>query len=190
MKILVIGGGAREHALVRALLADPPVTDLLAAPGNPGIAAEVADPAAGRRPTRPPSPRSPSTLGADLVVIGPEAPLVAGVADAVRAAGIACFGPSAAAARLEGRKAFAKDVMAAAGVPTALALVVLDPGRGRRRPGRLRRAVRGEGRRPGGRQGRGRHRRPGRRAGARARACAAGRSIEEYLDGPEVSLFA
>ncbi|WP_028045297.1 phosphoribosylamine--glycine ligase [Cellulomonas sp. URHE0023] len=118
MKILVVGTGAREHALVRSLSLDPAVTELHAAPGNPGIGllaqlhpvdqldgSAVAE-LAGR-------------LGADLVVVGPEAPLVAGVADAVRAAGIAVFGPSAAAAQLEGSKAFAKEVMAAAGVPTA-----------------------------------------------------------------------
>ena len=117
MKLLVIGSGAREHALVRALAADPGVTDLQAAPGNPGIAA-LAD----CHPVQADDPAEVAALavrlGVDLVVIGPEVPLVAGVADAVRAAGIACFGPSAEAAQLEGSKAFAKDVMAAAGVPT------------------------------------------------------------------------
>ena len=78
-------------------------------------------------------------MQADLVVVGPEAPLVAGVADAVRAAGIACFGPSAAAARLEGSKAFAKDVMAAAGVPTAAARVCVTPRAGGGGAGRVRR---------------------------------------------------
>ena len=124
MKVLVIGTGAREHAIVRALTLDPSVDAVIAAPGNPGIDAialcrelphglldgeGIADLGA--------------ELGADLVVIGPEAPLVAGVADAVRERGIACFGPSATAARLEGSKAFAKEVMAEAGVPTALAHV-------------------------------------------------------------------
>lgn len=117
MKLLVIGSGAREHALVRALSADPAVTDLHAAPGNPGIAA-----LAECHPVQAADPADVSALavrlGVDLVVIGPEVPLVAGVADAVRAAGVACFGPSAEAAQLEGSKAFAKDVMAAAGVPT------------------------------------------------------------------------
>jgi phosphoribosylamine--glycine ligase len=117
VKLLVIGSGAREHALVRALAADPEVSDLHAAPGNPGIAA-LAD----CHPVQADDPAAVAALavelGVDLVVIGPEVPLVAGVADAVRAAGIACFGPSAEAAQLEGSKAFAKDVMAAAGVPT------------------------------------------------------------------------
>jgi len=117
VKLLVIGSGAREHALVRSLTADPAVTDLYAAPGNPGIAA-LAD----CHPVQADDPAEVAALavrlGVDLVVIGSEVPLVAGVADAVRAAGIACFGPSAEAARLEGSKAFAKEVMAAAGVPT------------------------------------------------------------------------
>ncbi len=123
MKILVVGTGAREHALVRALSLDPAVTALHAAPGNPGIGAlaelhdvDQLDGAA--------VAALATGLGADLVVVGPEAPLVAGVSDAVRAAGIPVFGPSAAAAQLEGSKAFAKDVMAAAGVPTAEPRVV------------------------------------------------------------------
>jgi phosphoribosylamine--glycine ligase len=117
VKLLVIGSGAREHALVRALDADSSVTALYAAPGNPGIAA-LAD----CHPVQADDPAAVTALavrlGVDLVVIGPEVPLVAGVADAVRRAGIACFGPSAEAAQLEGSKAFAKEVMAAAGVPT------------------------------------------------------------------------
>ncbi|HEX5199768.1 phosphoribosylamine--glycine ligase [Paractinoplanes rhizophilus] len=119
MRVLLIGSGGREHALAVGLAADPSVDFLAAAPGNPGIAqvASVFDVTA----TDPASVAALAVeLAADLVVVGPEAPLVAGVADAVRAKGIACFGPSAAAARLEGSKAFAKDVMAAAGVPTAL----------------------------------------------------------------------
>ncbi|HEV7826382.1 MAG TPA: phosphoribosylamine--glycine ligase [Mycobacteriales bacterium] len=121
MRVLVIGTGAREHALCTALARDPGVEHLVCAPGNAGIAAtwEV-------RPL-PPGPEGAAALaaeiGADLVVIGPEVPLVAGVADAVREAGFACFGPSAEAAVLEGSKAFAKDVMASAGVPTAAARV-------------------------------------------------------------------
>ncbi|GIG28135.1 phosphoribosylamine--glycine ligase [Cellulomonas marina] len=125
MRILVVGTGAREHALVRALHQDPAVTALHAAPGNPGIGAlatlHAVDPLDGEAVAA-----LAARLGVDLVVVGPEAPLVAGVADAVRAAGIAAFGPSAAAAQLEGSKAFAKDVMAAAGVPTAEARVALD----------------------------------------------------------------
>jgi len=122
--VLVLGSGAREHALVRALLADVDVDEVLAAPGNPGIARE---PGASCEPVVPNDPEAVLALAArthpDLVVVGPEAPLVAGVADVLRAAGYAVFGPSARAARLEGSKAFAKLVMAAAEVPTALAHV-------------------------------------------------------------------
>jgi phosphoribosylamine--glycine ligase len=118
VKTLVIGTGGREHALAIALSHDPGVTEVHAAPGNPGIG-EVAtlhdvDPMDGAAVAA-----LATAIGADLVVVGPEAPLVAGIADVVRDAGIACFGPSLAAARLEGSKAFAKEVMAVAGVPTA-----------------------------------------------------------------------
>ncbi len=122
MKTLVIGTGGREHALALALSRDPHVTEVHAAPGNPGIAAfatlHPVDPMDGAAVAA-----LATELEAELVVVGPEAPLVAGVADAVREAGIACFGPSREAAQLEGSKAFAKDVMAAAGVPTAMAHV-------------------------------------------------------------------
>ncbi|MEV6955399.1 phosphoribosylamine--glycine ligase [Streptomyces sp. NPDC051183] len=187
MKVLVIGGGAREHALCRSLSLDPDVNALYCAPGNAGIA-EVAE----LRPVDALDGDAVAALatelGAGLVVVGPEAPLVAGVADAVRAAGIPVFGPSAEAARLEGSKAFAKDVMAAAGVPTARSYVCTTPeevdaaldafgapyvvkddglaaGKG---------VVVTED-----------------RAAARAHALGCDRVvIEEFLDGPEVSLFA
>ena len=118
MKVLVIGTGGREHALALALARDPDVGEVHVAPGNPGIG-EVAtlhdvDPMDGAAVAA-----LARELDAGLVVIGPEAPLVAGVADAVTAVGIPCFGPSADAARLEGSKAFAKEIMSAAGVPTA-----------------------------------------------------------------------
>lgn len=126
MKTLVIGTGGREHALALALSRDPGVTEVHAAPGNPGIAAFA--------PLHPVDPLDPvavadlaERLGVDLVVVGPEAPLVAGVADAVRERGISVFGPSAEAAQLEGSKAFAKEIMAAAEVPTALAHICTTP---------------------------------------------------------------
>jgi phosphoribosylamine--glycine ligase len=126
VKTLVIGTGGREHALALALSRDPQVTEVHAAPGNPGIA-DVAtlhdvDPLDGDAVAS-----LATSLGVDLVVVGPEAPLVAGVADAVRAVGIACFGPSREAAQIEGSKAFAKQVMAAAEVPTAMAHVCETP---------------------------------------------------------------
>jgi phosphoribosylamine--glycine ligase len=118
----VIGTGGREHALALALARDPHVTAVHAAPGNPGMATVATlhdvDPMDGDAVAT-----LAVELGAELVVVGPEAPLVAGVADAVRARGVACFGPSAEAARIEGSKAFAKDVMAGAEVPTAMARV-------------------------------------------------------------------
>ncbi len=122
----MIGSGGREHALCRALGLDPTVTELHCAPGNAGIAS-----VATIHPVSSTDPEQVTALavrlGAELVVVGPEAPLVAGVADAVRAAGIPCFGPSKEAARVEGSKAFAKDVMVAAGVPTAGARVCTTP---------------------------------------------------------------
>ncbi|MFE2938779.1 phosphoribosylamine--glycine ligase [Streptomyces sp. NPDC059255] len=187
MKVLVIGGGAREHALCRSLSLDPGVTALHCAPGNAGTA-EVAESHPVDALDGAAVARLATELGAELVVVGPEAPLVAGVADAVRDAGIPCFGPSKEAAELEGSKAFAKDVMAAANVPTARSYVCTTPqqiddaldafgppyvvkddglaaGKGVVVTGDL--------------------------AVARAHGLACGRVvIEEFLDGPEVSLFA
>jgi phosphoribosylamine--glycine ligase len=120
--ILIIGSGGREHALALALASDPAVQSLHVAPGNAGTS-EVAQnhPVDGTDATAVVA--LARRLDVDLVVIGPEAPLVAGVADAVRAAGIDCFGPSKEAAELEGSKSFAKQVMAEAGIPTAMAHV-------------------------------------------------------------------
>ncbi len=189
MRILVIGSGAREHALLVALSADPAVTELHAAPGNPGMVqatchdTAVTDPAAVTRLAR--------RLEADLVVIGPEVPLVAGVADALRTARIPVFGPSAAAARIEGSKAFAKDVMAAAGVQTARAEIVdspadLDEALDRFGPTRV---VKDDGLAAG----KGVVVTPDRAAAhAHALACLDDGHpvlLESFLDGPEVSLF-
>jgi phosphoribosylamine--glycine ligase len=184
--VLVVGGGAREHALCLGLARDPDVASLWCAPGNAGTA-EVATNVA----LDPSDPAAVADLAArldvDLVVVGPEVPLVAGAADAVRERGIACFGPSASAARLEGSKAFAKEVMAAAGVPTALAhvcdsasevaaaldafgppYVVKDDGLAAGKGV----VVTAD------------------RDAALAHAASCGRVVvEEYLDGPEVSLF-
>jgi phosphoribosylamine--glycine ligase len=185
VRILVIGSGGREHALVRALRQEP--DHVHAAPGNPGIA--------GIAQTHPEMTAEPAQivalarkLAADLVVIGPEVPLVAGAGDALREAGIACFGPDAAAARIEGSKSFAKQVMAEAGIATAAsftcrcaaeadaALAAFGPpyvvkddalaaGKGVLVTSDL--------------------------AAAREHARACGTVvIEEYLDGPEISLFA
>ncbi|MGV2819841.1 phosphoribosylamine--glycine ligase [Brevibacterium casei] len=122
MKVLVIGSGSREHALVLALSRDPQVDAVIAAPGNPGIAAiahtEALDASDAQAVTA-----LAERLDVDLVVVGPEAPLVAGVADALREASFPVFGPSAEAAHLEGSKAFAKEIMEAAGVPTARTVV-------------------------------------------------------------------
>jgi len=120
VKILVVGSGAREHAIITALLSEKADHDITCAPGNAGIAADV--PCINVSATDPEAIAAlASQLEIDLVVIGPEAPLVAGVGDAVREAGIPVFGPDAAAAALEGSKTFAKRIMDAAGVPTGRA---------------------------------------------------------------------
>ena len=188
MRVLLLGSGGREHALARALAADADVGDLHAAPGNPGIAAiaathpvDLADIGAVTALAR--------SIAPGLVVVGPEAPLVAGLADALAAAGLACFGPGRRAAMLEGSKSFAKQVMAAAGIPTArartctsegeavAALAEFGPpfvvkadglagGKGVAVTGDLGAAL------------------------AHARTAGTVVVIEEFLDGPEVSLFA
>ena len=128
MKVLVLGSGAREHALLLALARDPAVTALVCAPGNAGTA-EVAESRTVDVADGGAVAALAAQVAADLVVVGPEVPLVAGVADAVRAAGVACFGPSAAAARIEGSKSFAKQVMRDARVATAAAEVFDDADR-------------------------------------------------------------
>jgi len=183
VRILVIGSGGREHALVRALGVD----DVHGAPGNPGISA-----LAETYPDTAPTPAGilalARKLSPDLVVIGPEAPLVAGAADALREAGISCFGPDAAAAVIEGSKSFAKQVMAEAGIPTAASFTCASPAEADRAlaafgpPYVVKDDALAAGK--------------GvlvtedlEAARAHARACGTV-VIEEFLDGPEVSLFA
>jgi phosphoribosylamine--glycine ligase len=127
MRILVVGGGAREHALVDALATNPDVERLFALPGNAGTAARAQNVAGIAGADAAGLAAFVEREGVDLTVVGPEVPLVAGVADHFMDRGLAIFGPTAEAARLEGSKAFAKDVMAAAGVPTARAEVFTDP---------------------------------------------------------------
>ena len=126
MRVLVVGSGGREHALAWKLAQSPVLTELHAAPGNPGIAA-----VAHCHPIRPDDAEGllglSRSLEVDLVVVGPELPLVLGLADVLRRFGFLVFGPSAAAARIEGSKAFAKDVLGAAGVPTAARLPIARP---------------------------------------------------------------
>lgn len=185
--VLVVGSGGREHALALAISRDPAVTTVHVAPGNPGTEAFATN-----HPVDQNDPEAvvalATELGVDLVVIGPEAPLVAGVADAVRDAGIACFGPSREAARLEGSKAFAKEVMAAAHVPTAAGRLCTTPEQAAAALDEFGApyVVKDDGLAAG----------KGvvvtsDRDRALAHAVACGRVvIEEFLDGPEVSLFA
>jgi phosphoribosylamine--glycine ligase len=187
MRVLLLGGGGREHALAATLARDPSVQQVHVSPGNPGIAA-VAE----RHAVDPLDTvgvlRLAGHLAADLVVIGPEAPLVAGVGDALRSAGIATFGPGRGAAAIEGSKAFAKQVMAAAGVPTARSAVCETPAEVASALARFGPpyVVKDDGLAAG----------KGvvvtaDRESALAHAAACARVVvEEYLDGPEVSLFA
>ena len=196
MRVLVIGSGAREHALCVALQSDPAVSALACAPGNAGTRAvaealpvRVGDPDAVAEVAR--------AWSADLVVVGPEVPLVAGAADAVRDAGIACFGPSKQAAQLEGSKSFAKHVMTAAGVPTAQAWPVGGPAELETALDEVAAVAAGAPyvvKDDGLAAGKGVLVTPDRAAAvAHGRAVLDGGHavlIEEYLDGPEVSLFA
>ncbi|HSS67016.1 MAG TPA: phosphoribosylamine--glycine ligase [Nocardioidaceae bacterium] len=186
MRVLVIGNGGREHALARALARDPEVDDIHAAPGNPGIAT-VAELHSVDALDGSAVAGLATRLSPDLVVVGPEAPLVAGVGDDLRAAGFAVFGPGREAAAIEGSKAFAKQIMAAADVPTAISRVCdtaseVEDALDAFGPPYV---VKNDGLAAG----------KGvvvttDRAAAIAHAAGCGRVvIEEYLDGPEVSLF-
>ena len=187
MRVLLLGSGGREHALARALAADPDVTSVHAAPGNPGIAAiatvhpaDLTDTGAMIGLARSVAP--------DLVVIGPEAPLVAGLADALRGAGLSCFGPSRRAAMIEGSKSFAKEVMRAGGIPTARARICAteDEVTGALAEFGPPYVVKADGLAAG----------KGvvvtsDRSAALGHAQAVGKVVvEEFLDGPEVSMFA
>jgi len=187
VRVLLLGSGGREHALARALAADPDVTSVHAAPGNPGIAAiatvhpaDLTDTGAMIGLARSVAP--------DLVVIGPEAPLVAGLADALRGSGLSCFGPSRRAAMIEGSKSFAKEVMRAGGIPTARARICAteDEVTGALAEFGPPYVVKADGLAAG----------KGvvvtsDRSAALGHAQAVGKVVvEEFLDGPEVSMFA
>lgn len=192
--VLLIGSGAREHALARALVQSSPDVTLHAAPGNPGIAMLATQ-------THPlvvtdalATAELAERIDADLVVIGPEVPLMHAVADAVRARGIPCFGPDVAAARIEGSKAFAKEIMAAAGVPTAAAHVCRTARDVQRaldsvaRPG-IPYVVKEDGLAAGKGVVVTRDRVEAEAHASAVLATSTPVVIEEYLDGPEVSLF-
>lgn len=187
LTVLVVGSGGREHALALALRRDPSVVALHCAPGNPGTASIATN-----HPVDPEDGAAVAALaravGASLVIVGPEAPLVAGVADAVRAAGIACFGPSAEAAQIEGSKQFAKDVMNAAGVPTAASryCATLDEARTALVEFGPPYVVKANGLAAG----KGVIVTPDFEAALEHAAASLPLVVEEFLDGPEVSLFA
>jgi phosphoribosylamine---glycine ligase len=187
MRVLVIGKGGREHALCRSLAADPAVTSLHVAPGNPGMAAHAT--------RHEVDPDDPAAIGAlarrlvpALVVIGPETPLVAGAADVLAGAGIACFGPLRDAAMIEGSKSFAKDVMAAARIPTAAAVTARTPGEAAAALDRFGPpyVVKADGLAAG----KGVLVTTDRAAALAHAGAAAPVVVEEFLDGPEVSVFA
>ncbi|TBT88809.1 phosphoribosylamine--glycine ligase [Propioniciclava sinopodophylli] len=187
MTVLVLGNGGREHALALALHRDPSVVGLHVAPGNPGTAAVATNHAVDASDSGAVVALA-REIGANLVVVGPEAPLVAGVADAVRAAGIACFGPSAEAAQIEGSKQFAKQIMEAAGVPTAASVYCTTVDE-------VAAAIDRFGppyvvKQDGLAAGKGVIVTPDRDAALEHAADALPAIVEEYLDGPEVSLFA
>ncbi len=186
LTVLVIGSGGREHALARAIAKDPGVSSVHVAPGNPGTWHSWPSHAVDQMDGQAVAALAVE-IGADLVVVGPEAPLVAGVADAVRAAGIACFGPPAQAAQLEGSKQFAKDVMVAAGVPTAASRYC-------RTPPEVAAALDEFGapyvvKQDGLAAGKGVIVTTDRDAALAHAAECGDVVVEEYLDGPEVSLF-
>jgi phosphoribosylamine---glycine ligase len=179
VKVLIVGSGGREHALAWKLRQSPRLTSLHAAPGNPGIAS-LGECHPVRAEDREGLLSLCRELEVDLVVVGPEAPLVVGLVDTLRQAGVAVFGPTLAAARIEGSKSFAKDVLEAAGVPTAARLAVARPPC----------VVKADGLAAG----KGVfvcHTREELDAGLRAAASLGGDLIvEELLEGEEVSLFA